>query len=339
VHPGRYIAMSTVESFEKKERRIRRQWIGILILLIFARYLLLPQFLQWIHAPGMVGKIADEMVVAFVISILLFIVEGRIRKAHLQDVELGVLQATLGMAVPEELANELSKLIKHNFYMRNVRYYLTFLALEGDRELFTLRMEMLFKLHNISDVRQTHTLRLIADDKYGRLIPSASPVDFRKVMQVRVNHEEVHLESTPVGSSMEAGAELGGVQRLLAWLRVALRRGRSAPHLFIDREQGTLGFSKEIVVPGRGAAEIYFRLDEVLRLTDRKTVYVLLQPAVNLRLAIANRHPRIGKVSADMNHRPGVDFTSEHETNYRLERGILPGQSFDVSWELRESGG
>ena len=337
--------MSAIESLEKEERSIRLLWILMLLILILTKYATQYAFgekIGAIYRNQEFGQLANEIVIACEISIIIFVVEEKIRRMHLRKVELNVLQATLSMSVPDELADELAMIIKEPVYRENLRYHLTFLPpMPGHREaasLFILRMEARYTVRNITDIRQSYKIGGTFDDRHDMLLPDHQTISIEDAIVVKINGRRVKFLRTDVGDRRSPssvgiyGQLLSVVQRRL----LPLTR-RRVTNLYIDRKKKSFWFSKKIGVPGSGTVDVYIKTDEVLPLAQRRNVYVQLRPSVNLYLSISNAYrEKIREIGLpDLNHRSGV-FTADHEASYRFEGGILPGQSFDVNWELKD---
>src|SRR5258707_15510766 len=112
---------------ERLEGDVRRErwyfWVAILVAILLLE---LADLLGWFPTKDRATylEIARDIRIALLISFVIFVLEGRIRRMHLEQIQGNVLASVLKIAMPEELTNELLMIIKEKVFRANLRYTL-----------------------------------------------------------------------------------------------------------------------------------------------------------------------------------------------------------------------
>lgn len=319
------MSRSFLETLEREMRQAR--WYFWVLILVAILMLELADLLGWFPKSDRetYREIARDIRIALLVSFVIFVVEGRMRRLHLEQIQGNVLASVLKIAMPEELTNELLMIIKEKVFRANLRYTITFrrcdLALKDCQaqppsdDYFILQREITFTLKNVTATAQPVKISSRSDWKYPF---AARAADFR-----------IDVDNHPV---LLGGANQPPFARaLVRRIEKLFRRGSTGT---IEIKPESVELRHEVGVPGGGTREVYLKACEVLRLDERNYTMVFLSPSVNLEVVFINQHKRISSssITADLNHRDGAKLIPQHTSTYTFPGGILPGQSIEVSW-------
>ncbi len=330
------VAMKWVEHLAEEEHHTRIQFYGLIVswaLFLYSfQFSVLPLFGDFpLH--NWLETIIHDLTIALIVSLTVFIVEARLRNLHLEQVQANVWQSTLKSMLPEELAEEITMLIKEPVFRENIRYGLTicpYKTKEGliDENLVVIRRELRYTARNITDTKRDYSIKSIVEDRHSLLFSDDDPP--QPVGELPI----LEIDDRKVQLVPWLRRPRSGFQNLVKDLKDRFLERRTE-RLIVDKEDRVISFSRNISIPPRGSAKIYYIGEEVLRLTERKNTYVLLRPGVNLFVNVANSFPeKVKHIDISLNHRR--DFETDHVLSRRFEGGILPGQSFEVEWKLAE---
>lgn len=282
-----------------------------------------------------IEELLRDIRIALQVSFVIFLLERRIRKIHLEQIQANVLQAALSIALPKALANELIMIIKEPIYRHDLRYHVTILPFRpktreepytktlGDpEEYLVLQREISYSLKNMTAHSQEYEVKSISDNKYG------IPVEKDDVC-IKINKKKVRLMSNCSSEKESAWTAL------VRWL-LQVGGPPRLPSRNLQVQEKKIESCHKIKIPPRGTREVYIKSQEILRVGERNSIFTFLWPSVNLYLILSNAFPdRIESMKAELNHRPKAELIPELENTYIFKGGLLPGQSFEVSWEPR----
>lgn len=295
-------AEKLVHELKEKEKKTAHGFLVTLIAIILALYLLLSFIPGLEHLfPDLkpfwqhAEEILHDILIAAQVSLVVFFLEHRMREGRLQQITTSVWLATLESLVPEELANEMIMIIKEPVYREGLYYDITFIEPNHPGEFLILRREITYNLKNSTDLEQPYEIKTATDMKFP---------------------------DVPVSPSI---VEINGV-----------REENTATNKNFLRANNETRFAKEITIPARGKVRVFLQTDEVIRLSELNNRYNILHPSVGLRLKLHNSYnKKIENPTAILIHRSGIAFHGSYETGYSFNGGLLPGQGFEVTWELK----
>lgn len=263
---------------------------------LFILTLLIDCFLEkW----GVLQPYTGEVRIASIASFLIFLVEDRMKESRLEQIQINVWHALLQTLVPPKIVDELTMIIKEPVYRKDLTYRLKFYPFpnnSGER-LCRIRREVSYELVNNTDIDQPYAIQSWTQ-KHNKMPGNIELwVKNAKIDLPRVNSEE------------DEGA-------------------------FETNE--SVKIRKNVIVPLRRTLRIQVEADEFVRLEQLNNSHIILGPTTNLYVTLENEnYEEIETLSAELFHRKGRKFIPEHGKNYYFEGGILPGQSFQVHWTLK----
>jgi hypothetical protein len=253
-------------------------------------------------------QLLTEIRIASIVALIVFVIEGALRRLHLERIEYGVWESTLKSQIPEELAAEMITIIKEPIYRRNMRYLIDIERVNERSEMCRLRFQMAYEVVNGTDVPKIHVIKARsdagADAEHPKLYLDGDPVPKKlPVVDRRSDREE---DITP------AIFEKDGV--------VITRR-------FIS-------LTKTITVPSKASRMVNVIGSEEVPINNQQNIYINLWPTVDLYLVISNQFPDMVKnPSPRLYHRRGKRLEPDQQGTYVFKGGLLPGQGFKVQWE------
>jgi hypothetical protein len=277
---------------DRTERLIFFLIAGSVILAV----LLLSKILDWKEASF--ESLAHDILIASVVSVIIFLVESRLHDSRIDQIEFSVLQSILRSLVTEKIADEMMMAVREPLYRKNLYFKITLLP-DADPEQVKIQRQLSYELHNNTDIDQPHTLSLRADKAVG--VPKPSNIEI----------------------------EIDGKKQVLpqAWKR-------GAEGVFDDGS--AVRVVKNLVVPRAAFVAITTNAEEHLLLNERSNTYVILWPSEGLTVELTNGYQARVKrlLDPELNHRKGVALTQRTPSRYEYLGGILPGQSFQIRWEI-----
>jgi hypothetical protein len=306
-----------LEKLEREMKTARVFFWALMLVLILVVYFLEYEF-QW---PLYAKEFLRDIRIALQISFVIFLLEQRVRRIHLEQIQGNVLYAALKIPVPEELANELIMVLKALVYRKNLHYHIQLFpyesaAIHDSENYLIVAREVSYILCNDTPVKQRYCLSSYSDNSYR------VPVD-ASAFGLTVDGREIRLQRSRTGTLFKQFDRL---------------RVKSGLISLLSMDDG-VEFSYELTMPPAGRRKIYIRSQEVVRLDERKLVLTFLWPTINLLVETCNHHPKVEAIAVDLNHRDGAKLEPTGKTSYSFPGGLLPGQSFEVSWTIRQPGG
>jgi hypothetical protein len=305
-----------LEKLEREMKAARTFFWVMMLVLILAVYFLEYEF-QW---PLYFKELLRDIRIALQISFVIFLLEQKVRRIHLEQIQGNVLYAALKIPVPEQLANELIMVLKAPVYRKNLHYHIRLFpcesaAIEDSENYLIVAREVSYTLCNDTPVKQRYYLSSYSDNNYP------VPVDER-AFGLKIDGREIRLQRLRTGTLFKQ----------LDRLRV--KGGLISPLSLDDGVE----FSYELTIPPAGRRKIRIRSQEVVRLDERNLVLTFRWPTINLSVETSNNHPKVADIAVDLNHRDGAELEPTSKTSYSFPGGLLPGQSFEVSWKIKPGG-
>lgn len=220
-----------------------------------------------------------------------------------------VWQAIFGRLVPSGITKELEGILKSSVVRENCRFTLTLMPpYRGmDDESIVLRREVTFNLKNLTNQTITHPLRIYIHSDFD----DTSAIDHNGNKVIVPGHRVLTFDGNIPGS---------GIKNFLKPDEKGRLRNLEAT---INLEQGM-------------GVEVYQCMEEQARLRD-KNIYVQLTPTDRLTVVVRNEYKQRIEVSRVSLHHPNFSsFKASPDDVYHYSGGVLPGQSFALSWQPRE---
>lgn len=214
-----------------------------------------------------------------------------------------VWKAVSGRLIPDAISQEIDRVLKMDVCKHQVRYVITLTKTpytDIPPGYIVVRREILYKLKNLTGQRRDHVVRSVL----------VSHVDDRKV------HDHQGREFT--------------LPR-----QVALRVNRTDVPVGNDREIETIVQLSGGTDP---QGEVYIAGEELLAETDRNS-YITLTLVEGLEVTVRNELPhQIAVKKVQFSHSSPHSLELGTDGVYRFPGGMVPGQSFLVTWERIQEG-